>query len=214
MKKNIPIYTTIAVVLLLSACSESDYELEKSVFRPDPVYPSLPEYTEWGYNTFGAYYDRKLFIYNNDKVPAKMINTGGITRFMLTGNMGEVDHDGYYGYDDYYYSFYGDMSVTFELPGFLPESYEDLVQLNDTVIDLTGTGVQVITIIDKDTVEMELIKGELEFAKAQFLMVDQQPIHVILSGYFGYQAVVDGIPISVSHGRFDVGVGEANFFRY
>lgn len=213
MRKNIHIYTIIAVILLLSARCKSDYELEKSVFRPDPVYPSLPEYTEWGYNTFGAYYDRILFIYNNDKVPAKMINTGGITRFMLNGNMGEVDHDGYYDYYDSYYP-YGDMSMTFELPGFLPESYEDLVQLNDTVIDLTGTGVQVVTVIDNDTVEMELIKGELEFTKAQFLLVDQQPIHVILSGYFGYQAVVDGIPISVSHGRFDVGVGEANFFRY
>jgi hypothetical protein len=213
MKNKIYIYIVPAVILLLSACSESEYELEKSIFRPDPVYPSLPEYTEWGYNTFGAYYDRVLFIYNNDKVPAKMINTGGITRFMLNGNMGEVDHDSYYDYYDSYYP-YGDMSMTFELPGFLPETYEDLVQLNDTVIDLTGTGVQVVAVIDKDTVEMELIKGELEFAKAQFLIVDQQPIHVILSGYFGYQAVVNGIPISVSHGRFDVGVGESNFFRY
>ncbi|MBN1144166.1 MAG: hypothetical protein JXA72_07075 [Bacteroidales bacterium] len=213
MKKIVNIYLIIAISILLSACSESDYELEKSVFRPDPVYPSLPEYSEWGYNTFGTYYDRQLFIYNDDKVPAKMINTGGITRFMLTGNMDGVDH---YDYEDYKKSYYpyGDMSMTFELPGFLPETYEDLVQLNDTLIDLTGTGMQVVTVINKDTVEMELIKGELEFTKAQFLLVDQQPIHVILSGYFGYQAVVDGIPISVSHGRFDVGVGEANFFRY
>ena len=213
MKKNTYIYTIIAAMLLLSACSESDYELEKSVFRPDPVYPSLPEYPEWGYNTFGAYYDRILFIYNDDKVPAKIINTGGITRFMLSGNMSGIDHDGYYDYTDSYFP-YGDMSVTFELAGFLPETYEDLVQLNDTLIDLTGPGMQVVTVIDNDTVDMELIKGELEFTKAQFLLVDQQPIHVILSGYFGYQAVVDGIPISVSHGRFDVGVGEANFFRY
>jgi hypothetical protein len=211
MKKHI--FLTIPVVIaIVVACKSSEFELEKSVYNADPYYPSLPAYSEWGYNTFGAYYDRELFTYNEKEVPAKVINTAGKTSFILKGGLDQID------YNDAYYSgyntTYAEMSIAFELPGFLPETYIDLEQLNDTVIDLTNPECHVYATIDTSTFEMQIFNGELQFIRAQQLLVDKKPTKVILSGYFDFKALVDGEPISVSYGRFDVGIGEFNFFNY
>ena len=58
MKNNL-IKITIGLAIILASCSK-EFELDKSVFIPDKDYPDLPAYTEWGYNTFGALYDRDL----------------------------------------------------------------------------------------------------------------------------------------------------------
>ena len=50
--------------------------------------------------------------------------------------------------------------------------------------------------------------------RAQHLLVDEVPQEVILSGVFEFQAMVNGMPVTVSEGRFDVGVDESNFFKY
>jgi hypothetical protein len=68
--------------------------------------------------------------------------------------------------------------------------------------------------MDTDTFEVEVLQGKLEFKKARQLMVDTDQIEVILSGYFAFLALVDGEPVSVTDGRFDVGIGEDNFFKY
>jgi hypothetical protein len=165
-----------------------------------------------GYNTFGAYYDRELFTYNEKEVPAKVINTAAKTSFILKGGIDQIDYN-----DDYYSGYntnYAEMSIAFELPGFLPETYVDLVQLNDTVFDLTNPACHVFATIGTDSLEMEIFSGELSFKRAQHLLVDNQSVKVILSGYFDFKALAGGEPISVSYGRFDVGVGEFNFFHY
>ncbi|MBN2165234.1 MAG: hypothetical protein JW717_03055 [Marinilabiliaceae bacterium] len=64
----------ISILFLLASCT-SDYELEESIFVADSEFPELPEYSEWGYNTFGAFYDRKHFVSNNSEVPVKVILT-------------------------------------------------------------------------------------------------------------------------------------------
>ena len=212
MKKYI-FLTVPLVIAIFAACTKSaEFELEKSVYNADPYYPSLPAYSEWGYNTFGAYYDRELFTYNEKEVPAKVINTEGRTSFILKGGLDRINYN-----DDYYSGYnttYMDMSIAFVLPGFLPETYVDLVQLNDTIYDLTNPDCHVFATIDTATFEMDIFSGQLEFTRAQQLLVDKKPTKVILSGYFDFKALVDKEPISISYGRFDVGVGEFNFFNY
>jgi hypothetical protein len=209
--KNILLLIVPALIVMVS-CDKSEYELEKSVYRPDPDFPSLPAYTEWGYNTFGAYYERKLFVYNDNEVPAKVINTEGHTRFLLKGGLADVDYNDYY-YDEYN-NYFKEMTLVFELPGFDPDEYSDLVLLNDTVIDLADPDIHVMSIIDSDSTELDIIRGTLEFKKAQNLIVDKIPRLVILSGYFAFKAFLDGEPVSFSYGRFDVGIDEFNFTKY
>jgi len=202
----------LSALCILASCSTSEYDLEKSVYLPDDEFSSLPAYTEWGYNTFGAFYERKVFIYNDNEVPAKVIHTNDLARFVLKGGLAPADYNDYY-YNGYNY-YTSSMSLSFDLPGFHPLTYKDLVQLNDTVIDLTAPGLNVMAVIGSDTVDMDIFNGRLQFKRAQHLFVDNNPVKVILSGYFGFQALVNGEPISLSYGRFDVGIDEYDFARY
>jgi hypothetical protein len=196
MKKLIYSILSLAV-LLISACSKED-ELDNSVYVPDPVYRDLPAYTEWGYNTFGAYFDRELFIYN-DAVPAKVINTNGTTSLMLKGAK----------------NYSTDMSLTFGLSGFSAQVYTDLAQLNDTVFNLADTSNHVIIKINNTATRLKVMNGELQFKRAQLLYIDDVPSRVILSGYFHLQALIDSEPVSIYSGRFDVGIADrVNFYSY
>jgi len=196
----------VTAALLSAACSD-EAELQKSVFIPDDDYPELPAYTEWGYNTFGAFYDRELFIYNEYEVPAKVVNTEGTTSFILNGTRGL-----YYYYD--YSDGNNSMSVSFDLIGFLPQSYTDLVVLNDSVIDLMNPDCRVMVTMNGQKYQEEIIGGTLHFKRVQNLLVDKKQVEVILSGTFEYQALINDVPFSVSQGRFDVAVGKDNFYRY
>ncbi len=213
MKKYLALIIPFALSLTYACSESSEFELEKSVYKPDVSYPGLPAYSEWGYNTFGAFYDRKVFIYTDEEVPAKVINHDGITRLVLKGVQGTVDFNSSYYYDSYPY-YRSEMSMTFCLPDILPENYTDLTALHQQVINLIAPGVEVITTENADTVDMEVLRGELNFKRVQHLYVDNQSDRVILSGTFSFQALVSGEPISVSYGRFDVGIGETNFFAY
>lgn len=203
MKKQ-PITNLLVIFIIFAGCSK-ETELKKSIFIPDEDYPELPAYTEWGYNTFGAYYDRKLFIYNDNTVPVKFINTGGKTTFTLNG---EKSAAGYSSYD------YSSMSMIFHLYNFSPESYTDLLTLNDTLINLTDTLCKVSILIDTSNYETDILDGTIYFKRAQNLLVDKKQIEVILSGTFEFQAIIDGEPVSVTLGRFDAGIGPDNFFKY
>ena len=204
--KNQFIMLMLTAALLFTACND-EAELQKSVFIPDDDFPELPAYTEWGYNTFGAYYDRELFIYNVYEVPAKVVNTEGKTSFILNGTRG------YY----YYYEYSNgnnSMSVSFDLIGFLPQAYTDLVALNDSVINLLNPNCRVMVTMNGQKYQEQIIGGTLHFKRAQNLIVDKEQVEVILSGTFEYQALSNDVPFSVSLGRFDVAVGNNNFYRY
>lgn len=195
--------------LLFTACSK-ETELAKSVFIPDKDHPELPAYTEWGYNTFGAYFDREIFANNDNKVPAKVINTGGRTTITFKGQV---------GIDNYYSSYwsnsaYAAVSMTFDLPGISPQVYADLISLNNTTIDLTSLQSGVSITIDTITYACTVLNGSLIIKKAQNLIVDKKPVEVILSGVFEFQAIIRDEPVSITLGRFDVGIGNDNFFKY
>lgn len=203
--RNHLIKICISLVITFAACSK-EFELNKSVFIPDKDYPDLPAYTEWGYNTFGALYDREPFLYNDFSVPAKVINTGGKTSFTLKGHKGQTGH--------YYSNYDNSMSLSFNLYGFLPESISNLMSLNDTIIDLKNPLCKVSLMVDTVRSEVIILNGTLDFKRAQNLIIDKQPVEVILSGTFEFQALIDNEPTSITAGRFDVGIGTDNFFKY
>jgi len=204
MKKLI-IYFPITMLLITAACSD-ETELKKSVFIPDDVYSDLPAYTEWGYNTFGAYYDMIPFISTESGVPAKMINTGGKTSFLLKGHMSQ----GYY----YYYDYNNETSLIFDFYSFDPQVYTDLISLDNLTVDLTSSTCRVRVLSDTANYDLNILNGEIVFKRAQNLLVDKKMVEVILSGTFEFQALINDEPISVTLGRFDVGIGKDNFYRY
>lgn len=201
MKKQF--FVLASVIFLLSACSKEN-ELKKSVMIYDEEFIDLPAYSEWGYNTFGAYYDRDVFISNNELVPAKIIVTNNEMSFLLNGQNGS----------SYYYAYGTEMTMTFKIPGFNPVNYNDLIQFNDTVFDLKNPDYQVVVFIDTMKYSATILSGELNIKRVQNLFVDNKQVEVILSGYFEFKAFINYIPITVSHGRFDVGIGQDNFYNY
>jgi hypothetical protein len=193
--------------LFAGGCSK-DNELRKSVFIEDSKFPDLPQYSEWGYNTFGAYYDREVFVSNDYEVPAKFIVTNHITSFVLTGQNGAYSH---------YFDSYTIMSMTFNLSDLLPQvsmDWQTLITLNDTIFDLKNSAYQVLITLGTVTDTAKIIEGELTFKRAQNLFVDKNPVEVILSGYFDFKALIKNKPVTISEGRFDVGVSRDNFYNY
>jgi len=202
MRKQLFLFA--ALVIILSGCSKEN-ELKKSVMIYDEEFTELPAYTEWGYNTFGAYYDREVFISNETVVPAKAIVTDGALSFVLNG------HKGTY----YYYDESNQMTLTFRLSGFTPGSYSDLIVLNDTVFDLSNPDYSVVIETAGNPINtFSIISGGFQFKRAQNLLVDKQQVEVILSGYFELRALINGQPVTISDGRFDVGIGPDNFYIY
>ncbi|MDO9255958.1 MAG: hypothetical protein Q7U54_10635 [Bacteroidales bacterium] len=200
MKKLFLIFS--ALLLIFFACSKEN-ELKKSVFVYDEEFIDLPAYSEWGYNTFGAYYDRTPFVSNNTIVPAKVIVQNNEMSFVLAG---PKQSENYYSNSE--------MTMTFKMPGFAPADYTGLVKLNDTLIDLSKQEYQVLVSIDTSHYTATILSGELKFKRAQNLLVDKKQIEVILSGYFEFKALINNKPITVSDGRFDVGISSDNFYRY
>ncbi len=198
---------------MFASCKKEN-ELKKSVFMEDPDNSGLPAYSEWGYNTFGAYYDREIFVSNNEVVPAKVIVSNNTMSFILDGQRGAPDYYYYSRYKSNYNSNFTEMSMTFKLNDFLPDQYSNLAVFNDTTLDLTNPLYQVSVSIDNNIYTANILSGELTFKRAQNLKVDKQPIEVILSGYFEFKALINNVPVTISEGRFDVGIGPDNFYKY
>jgi hypothetical protein len=196
------IFILCSLVLLLGCSKEN--ELKKSVMIYDTEFTDLPAYSEWGYNTFGAYYDREVFISNTDLLPAKVQVTNNVMSLVLDGQKG----------GSYYYNNDNEMSLTLKIAGFTPGDYPDLSVLNDTTLDLTNPAYQVILTLDTTKYTATVISGEFYFKRAQKLLVDKIQTEVILSGYFDMKLLVNGKPITISEGRFDVGIGPDNFYTY
>jgi hypothetical protein len=194
----------LAIFILVFAGCKKENELKKSVFISDSELTDLPAYSEWGYNTFGAYYDREVFVSNNQMVPAKVVVSNNTMSFILDGQKGGSGGSGYY--------YYPEMTMTFKLTDFLPAEYSNLTVFNDTTLDLKNPLYQVAISVDTVKYAVNILSGELIFKRAQNLSVDKKPIEVILSGYFDFKALINDKPVTISDGRFDVGISPDNFY--
>lgn len=197
---------SIILMFIFCSCSK-ELELDKSIFIPDKDYPSLPAYTEWGYNTFGALIDREPFVYSDFKVPTKIICNGGKMSFSLKGHMGKSNYS-------YYDSNGKNAALNFDLYGIEPGSLSDLMKINDTIIDLSKPQCKVSITIDTVKKNIIVINGFLNFKRAQNIIVDKQQSEIVLSGTFDFQGIIKNEPSSISMGRFDLGIARDNFFKY
>jgi hypothetical protein len=194
------VFILVILASIFAGCSKEN-ELKKSVFISDPELTDLPAYSEWGYNTFGAYYDREVFVSNNQAVPAKIVVSNNTMSFILAGEKGGSSYNGY-----------PEMTMTFKLTDFLPADYTDLAVLNDTTLDLGNPLYQVSISVASEEYKISILSGELIFKRAQNLRVDKKQIEVILSGYFDFKALINDKPVTISDGRFDVGISPDNFY--
>lgn len=186
--------------IIITACitfgCDDDSQLQQSVFVEDPSNPGLPKYSELGYNTFGAYYDRQAFT-SSEIVPIKVIVTEGVTSFLLSGQMAMED-----------------MAINLTMADLNPDEFTDLMTLDEVTLDLTDEDYTIVIIEDGVETEAEILNGTFHFIRTQELVADKQLVGVVLSGVFEFQALVNGDPITVSNGRFDVSVGNDNFFSF
>ena len=201
MKRHIILFS-IGISLLFGACT-SDYELDRPVFIDDEIYPGLPAYTEWGYNSFGVYIDRRPFTSSNWDLPVKVIAKDRTLQFQLRGNMS------YYSMNSYSWN-----ALTFFIKGLSMEDYKDLLYLHEQTFDLTSDNCQVTLERDGMTYELPILSGALNFKRAQHLYIDKQSQQVILSGTFNFKTIIEEEPITASEGRFDLGIGDDNFYFY
>jgi hypothetical protein len=198
MKNTLYLSIILLASIFMASCSkDDDYFLSESIFIEDPYYPGLPIYSEWGYNTFGAYIDRAPFVSNTTELPVKIYVNSDTLHFILRGLVN------------------GQLAVlTFSIQGYSPAEYFDLTALDNTIINLKDPGRSATLKIGSNTTPLTLIEGELEFKRVQRLYLDEEPTRTIMSGYFQLKTFLNGEPAAISNGRFDLGIGYGNFFNF
>lgn len=198
MKTTRILYPLFLLLVLISACSkDEDYNLTETVFIEDPYYPGLPIYSEWGYNTFGAYIDRKPFVSTNADLPAKIFVNTDTMHLIIRGKMEGQNTD-----------------IKFSFKGYSFATYFDVVGLDSVTINLKDPNCAVTLKIGNDTKVLKLIEGEIFFKRVQQLYIDEEPTRAIMSGYFKLKTFLNDEPIAISYGRFDLGIGYENFYNF
>jgi hypothetical protein len=208
--KKLHAFIIVAAILICSC--KKDNDLRRSIFLSDPGDYSLPAYSEWGYNTFGAYIDREIFVSNNDAVPAKFVCAADTASFIIDGTYNNFLQRNETGYYSAYR--YPRMIMTFKFSGFSVETYSGLVVLNDTVFDLSMPENKLSITIDSINYTPVVLSGQVYFKRAQLLIVDKIEVQTILSGNFEMKILLDNMPLTISEGRFDMGINNYNFYRY
>ncbi|TCN62870.1 hypothetical protein [Acetobacteroides hydrogenigenes] len=194
-------YLLLAAVALCSCSRESD--LKKSIFIPDSDDSRLPAYTEWGYNTFGAYLDREVFIYNDNALPFKAIAYSTTTELQFNGEIYEEFHSN----DE-------KVSLIVKTSSILLKNAEDFSLLNGKSYQLNDPSFQVYLERNGVRTKLSVGQGVLTFQRVQKIFIDRKYTEMILSGYFELSAMQNGSLISISDGRFDVGLKNGYNFTY
>lgn len=189
-------YLILVMSILLFSCTEDG--LDQTIFIQDEEDYNLPAYTEWGYNTFGAKYERDYFLVSNEIIPCKIVYNDGYMQFLLHGKIrGQKE-----------------MKLIFIFPIAQMNDYEDLLQLHNTEIDLAQVECTVKIIEDGLEDIVNIKKGTLKFKRAQLLSVDNTPNRTILSGNFDLLFLRNEFPVAISDGRFDLGITNNVFYSY
>ncbi|HLP04481.1 MAG TPA: hypothetical protein VK152_03530 [Paludibacter sp.] len=193
MKKHI-LLPIIACLLLATSCTEET--LDQSVFVPDVNNPGLPAYSEWGYNTFGAYIDRSVFVSNNQDLPAKIIVSADTFNLRLAGEWRG-----------------NPTTLKISIKGYVPNDYTGLVSLNDSTVNLASDACVVTLYENNVPLRLNVFEGQIHFKRVQKLFVDKEMTETILSGTFNFKTFYHNEPIAISKGRFDLGIGYDNFYK-
>lgn len=197
MKSYIKISTLLVFALFYISCENQDYQLQKSIFIEDETNPGLPIYSEWGYNTFGAYIDRIKFTSDNQILPAKVIVNQDTLNLIMSGI--------YQGKK---------TTLKFSIKGFSPKNYVELTSLQGTKVDLKKNNTNIYLSQENTSSSLQIIEGELYFKRVQLLIVDKEQTQSILSGTFSFKTFKNVEPIAIANGRFDFGIGYDNFYNY
>jgi len=191
MKKN---FLILIVGAMLFSCSQN--QLDRTIFIPDENNRNLPEYSEWGYNSFGAEYERDYFLVSNQIVPCKILYGNDQMQFSLHGT---IRHN-------------QEMVLLFIFPSETMSSYADLLWLNNVEIDLAANDCSVKMLQYGIETTLDVLSGSLHFKRAQLLSIDDVINRVILSGVFEVNFLQNGFPTTISNGRFDMGITKNVFY--
>ncbi len=180
------------------SCSK-EADLSDSIYIYDSEFPDLPAYTEWGYNTFGANYDRGVFVYSSNEIPLKVTTKDNKLTFIFQGIDGNYSNN--------------DLALKFIISDSNVNVYKDLLVYNDSVIDLSSQEVEVQMVTEGVSETIDVLEGELYFKRSQNVFVDDIEYEIILSGKFNLKFIENEIPSNISDGRFDFGINDDNFYN-
>lgn len=193
------LFLAIALLTFLSGCNKQKdndhYRIAQSIFIEDENNPHLPIYSEWGYNTFGVYFDRTPFISDQYNIPVKIVVKADTCHIRLNGKLQTLS-----------------KTLIFSFPHFIPQKFENLLLLDKKSYDLTTPECVVFLEDEKRKSKLQVLEGTLIFKNVQKLYVDKVLTRTILSGTFNFKAFLNKEPGSFTSGRFDLGVGAENFF--
>ncbi|OIP81544.1 MAG: hypothetical protein AUK44_09740 [Porphyromonadaceae bacterium CG2_30_38_12] len=192
-------FILLLLTLLTVSCSsyEDTFSLQKSIFIADSENPGLPIYSEWGYNSFGAYIDRQVFTSDNSNLPTKIIVNHDTLHLLLKGVM-----NGRFA------------SLKFSFVGYPIADYINLTTLNDKTINLKSDSCKVLLTRENVAEDIKIIEGTFTFKRIQNLYVDKEYTKAIVSGVFNLKMFFNNEPTAISSGRFDLGIGYENFYNF
>jgi len=176
---------------------KKDADLSGSIYIPDSEHAELPAYTEWGYNTFGAFYNRNVFSYSNYQVPLNITVSGDELAFLFQGQ-----YDGY-----------SEMILKIIAKRTNVSAYQDLLSYNDSIIDLDTELTRVEMTKNGEDKEIEILEGQLHIKRTQKVFVDDKEYGIIVSGTFYVKFLENKLPSIIGDGRFDLSVNDNNFFK-
>lgn len=193
---------------LVSCVYEDEDDWDDSIFVADSDDYHLPAYSEMGYNTFGAKFNRSYFLYSDDfsyssrSSPCSFFAKKDSFEIIFYG---EVDN--YTSKDDYFI-----ISFEFATNEVL-DDFTDLILLDSTSYDLSDSvscivKIQKENMTEKQVVEVE--RGSFSIVRAQNVYVNESLRYTALSGYFDLKFLYNGEIINIEKGRYDVAIIATN----
>lgn len=214
------IYSIISATLLsLTACNSD--ELNEVIWQNDPNNAGLPLYSEWGYNTFGAYINDEVFAsaYSKHWRITKSIGLESkddkLTLTLYSDSRYMIDEYDTHIYDDIEEDEMELYHIRFTFPHKNIKNSTELADLNGITIDLADEESQVELLFGNETYHkaavLNVSKGSLQIKRVQLLNIDGQWRETIMSGTFECESTTEapqgGLKhISIEKGRFDIGI--------
>ncbi|MCQ2230099.1 MAG: hypothetical protein MJZ13_10210 [Bacteroidales bacterium] len=208
------IYIAVALCSMMTLSCSKDDNLDEIIWIEDDMNAGLPQYSEWGYNTFGAYINAHVFT-NNRK------NDLWATNCSRVSSEGDILHFTLRNKDEYYYdethpddSFHSSDSLTFSIPYNHIYECSGLADLNGQIINLSSDKCRVTLKLEDGTngkaTTLDVSEGFLNIKRVQVLYLNGRLTETIMSGEFELKstAIIDGKPrhFDITEGRFDIGI--------